>query len=185
MVEEIKVKDIMVRSVFKCKLNDTIREISKIMKKKEVGSIVVVKGKNPAGIVTREDIVDKVIALDKDPNTVLVSEIMSSPLITCGPEDSISEAAKMMNLHGFERIPVKYIDALIGIITIRDILRVAPGLIDIFGEHFEKEEAFDYGSPEDELMTSGVCDLCGNTSSLKEINGRWVCDSCREESAEL
>lgn len=174
----ILVKDVMIEKVIQCTKVTTIRQAAELMKKAKIGSVVVVEGKRPVGIVTREDIIDKAVAEGVDPSNAAVKEIMSAPLITCSPDDELSVAARKMNKHGFERIPVKYLDKLIGIITIRQILKISPELLDLLKEKLEEMPSF----LEEEEKTEGECEICGNYSDdLHFIDDQWICDNCGEE----
>jgi len=181
MPVEMKVRDIMSARVITCAASNTVAEAAKKMRDEDVGSIVVLEGNKPVGIMTREDVTNKVAAINKLPSEVHVKTIMSSPVITVSPDDTLSDAAKRMGKHGYERMPVKQLNKLVGFISVRDLLRVSPGTLDILKEHFEKEEA-----PElNEQVNSGDCELCGNFSEqLRNVNDKWVCDACREEAEE-
>ena len=178
----IKVKDAMVSEVITARPGQTVLEASKVMKNKDVGSVIVCEGSDPVGIVTREDIVNKVTAEDKAASKVFLKDIMTKEIITCDPECDISEAAKLMSKYKYERIPVVFLGKLIGIISAREIARVAPAVIEIMTEHLRINE------PEKvEVETNeGDCELCGNYSGkLYKINDKWVCESCKEEAEEL
>ena len=178
----IKVKDAMVSRVITARPSQNVFQASKNMKKEGVGSIIVIEGNKPIGIVTREDVVDKVTAKDLVASKVLLKDIMSRNLITCTPECDISEAAKMMSRYKYERIPVISMGKLIGIISTREIAKVAPAALEIATEHLRIEE------PEKiiEETNKGDCELCGNYSEeLHSINDKWVCDSCKDEAEEL
>ena len=64
----IKVKDAMVDRVVTGRPEQTVLEGSKTMEKEGVGSLIIIEDSNPIGIVTREDIVDKVTAKDLLPS---------------------------------------------------------------------------------------------------------------------
>lgn len=175
----IKVKDAMVTRVVTARPNQTVLDASKIMKKEEVGSVIICEGGKPIGIVTREDIVNKVIAEDKIASKVFLKDIMSKNLITCPPECDISEAARLMSKHRYERIPVVSLGKLVGILSSREIARVAPAALEIATEHLRIEEP---QKTEEEETSEGECELCGNYSDeLYNVNDQWVCDSCKEE----
>jgi len=178
----IKVKDAMINRVITGRPSQTVLEGSKIMKKEDVGSIVIVESNKPIGIVTREDIVDKVSAKDMLPSKVLLKDIMSNKLITCPLDCDISEAARLMSKYKYERIPIVSMGKLVGIISAREIAKVAPSALEVLTEHLRIEEA-----PQIiEETNSGECELCGNYSEeLHNINDIWVCDSCKEEAEEL
>jgi len=184
---EMSVKDVMSSRVVTCSISTKVSEAAKLMRDNDVGSVVICDGKKPIGIVTREDITNKVAADDKKPSTILVKEIMTSPVVTVSPEDDLSKAVKEMTKYGYERMPVKSLGKLVGFVSVRDVLRVSPGLIDMMAEHLKKEEA--EGEDEDkgeEEATSGECELCGNfQEELTLVNDKWVCDTCKEEASEL
>lgn len=178
MHSDIKVKDAMITRVITATPNHTVFEASKIMKKEDVGSIVIVEGSKPVGIVTREDIVDKVTAKDLKSSSVSIKNIMSKKLVTCSPDNSITEVAKLMSKYRYERIPVVSMGKLVGIISAREIARVAPALLEITTEHLRMEEP----SLIVEETTSGECELCGNyAEELYFVNDKWICESCRDE----
>ena len=178
----IKVKDAMITKVITARSNQTTLEASKIMKKEDIGSVIICEGNKPIGIVTREDIINKITAEDKSASKVLLKEIMTKDLVTCPPDCDISEAARLMSKHQYERIPVVFLGKLIGIISAREIAKVAPAVLEIMTEHLRIEEPLNIT----EETNSGDCELCGNYSEeLYNINDRWICDSCKEEAAEL
>ena len=55
----IKVKDAMISGVITAKQNQNVVQASKIMKKQDIGSLVICENGKPVGIVTREDIINK------------------------------------------------------------------------------------------------------------------------------
>jgi CBS domain-containing protein len=182
MATGIMVKDAMVTRVVTAKPSQNVLEASRTMKKEDVGSIIMVEGTNPIGIVTREDIINKVIAKDLLPSKVLLKDIMSKKLISCPPDCDISEAARMMSKYKYERIPVVSMGKLIGIISTREIAKVAPAALEIATEHLRIEE------PEKviEETNAGECEVCGNYSEeLHSINDKWICDACKDEAEEL
>lgn len=178
----IKVKDAMISRVITARPNQNVFQASKIMKKEGVGSLIIVEGDKPIGIVTREDIVDKVTAKNLTASKVLLKDIMSKNLVTCPPDCDISEVARLMSKYKYERIPVVSMGKLVGIISTREIAKVAPVALEIATEHLRIEE------PEkiEEETNEGECELCGNYSEeLHNVNDKWVCDTCRDEAEEL
>ncbi|MGQ9759253.1 MAG: CBS domain-containing protein [Candidatus Methanomethylicaceae archaeon] len=67
---------------------------------------MVLDGKTPVGIVTERDILMRVVSKHLSPESTLVRDIMSKPLITCGPECSLDEAASLMQSHKIKHLPV-------------------------------------------------------------------------------
>lgn len=179
---DIKVKDVMSARVVICGPSTDVATAAKKMKQEDVGSIVVVEGNRPVGMVTREDIVNKVVAAGKAASKVSAREIMTTPVVTASPDEDLIDVAERMNKYGYERMPVKELNKLTGFITVRDILRVSPGMLELLKEHMESEQAQEYA----EEFNAGECELCGNFSEqLRNMNDRWVCDTCAEEATEV
>jgi len=177
----VKVSDIMSARVVTVSPNISVAEAAKVMKREDVGSVVVCEGARPVGIMTREDVTNRVAAEDRQPSKVLVRDVMSSPLVTASVDDDIVDVARRMNKHGYERLPVKQLNKLVGFISVRDILRVSPGLLELLRSHFDEESTPDIS----EEKNAGECELCGNyTESLHNLNDQWVCDTCKEEAEE-
>lgn len=178
----IKVEDAMVAKVVTARPNQTVLEASRIMRENDIGSVIVCEGDSPVGIATREDIVNKVVAEDKIPSKILLKEILTKNLVTCGPDCDIADAARLMSKHKYERIPVVSMGKLIGIISAREIARVAPAVIEIMTEHLRIEEPQNI----EEETNEGDCELCGNyADKLYKINDKWVCEECKEEAKEV
>ena len=177
----IKVKDAMVKGVVIGMIDQNVLEGSKIMTKHDVGSLIVCDGEKPAGIVTREDVINKVVSTESDPSKVMLKDIMSKNLVTVTSDQDISEAARLMSKYMYERIPVVSLGKLVGIISTREIAKVAPAALEIATEHLRIEEGTDEDSEKEEEVTSGECESCGNfTDQLQKINDQWICSSCRE-----
>ena len=83
------------RDVLTCGPQVTIREAAKKMSDKGVGSIVIVQGKTPIGIITDTDFRNKVLAKGLSPDST-VAEVMSSPVLTKGRELGLTEAIGFM-----------------------------------------------------------------------------------------
>ncbi len=89
---------------------------------KNIGSLVVVEGSKPKGVVTERDILDRVLAAGKDPEATTVADIMSTNLVEVRPDASLKEAAETM-LHKKNRLLVMDGGELVGIVTATDIVK--------------------------------------------------------------
>ncbi len=138
MGSEVKVGDIMNRDVISIETNAPVTEVAKLMKKHEVGSIVVSKAKKAEGIITEKDIVYKVVTVGADASKVTAEKIMSKPLKVVTPETSVEEAAQAMKRYNLKRFPVvNDTNELVGMISEGDISRILPSLIDLIEEKAE------------------------------------------------
>ena len=121
-MSESTVKEIMTEFVQTIPANSSVFEASQIMAKLGIGSIVVMQGVQPAGMLTERDIVTKVVSQDLNPSKVPVEKIMSNPIISIEPSEIISEAALMMSIYKIRRLVVVGKDgSLAGIVTTTDI----------------------------------------------------------------
>lgn len=173
MLNKVKIKEIMTKKVIIVSKNDKIIDVAKLMKKNKIKGVVVTESKEPAGIVTQKDIVYKIIANNKDYNGP-IKEIMTNGLITSQEEDTLVNVSKKMYKHNISRVPI--LDKkgkLVGIVTLKNMIRVYPALLEILREEIKK------GTYPNAKVIEGNCESCGNFSeSLVELNNKWVCEQC-------
>jgi len=104
----------------------TALDVSKLMAKHRIGSIIVIEGNNktPVGIVTERDIISKVSAQNKSADQVAASHIMSSPIVTVKSFDSIDTAVETIAENKVKRLVVLEQDgSMVGILSVSDITR--------------------------------------------------------------
>jgi len=95
------------------------------MKDKMVGSLVVLDGDKPAGIITDRDIAIRVVGAGKDPTTTQVKEVMTRDPITIRDDASFFELTKMFRDAAVRRlIVVDKEGKLLGLISIDDVLEL-------------------------------------------------------------
>ena len=110
--------------IITAKYSESIFTISTLMKEKQVSSIIIIdQNDKPVGIITERDIVRRVIADSKNPNTTKATEIKSQPLITVGPNAYLFNACKIMEKNNIRRLPVVKDNGIVGIVTITDIIK--------------------------------------------------------------
>lgn len=118
------VNQIMNKSVLTADKSTTIQEAAQKMKDLGVGCVIVTEDSKPIGILTERDFVTKVAAEGR-PLFTEISEIMSSPLITIDPEETVWEASEKMKEKQIHKLPVKENDQVVGIVTTTDIVRIS------------------------------------------------------------
>ncbi len=177
MQADVPVKDIMTREVCTGTPDETILKAAKKMLEFGVGSVVVVEGTKPVGIVTEKDLLEKVVARNRVPSEVSLKDIMSYPIITVKPITSVREAADIMLRRGIRRLPVIDGRDLIGIVTDTDILSVSLEIGELLG--LVRERSFGSLNFVEELP--GKCEKCGRIcENLKEVNGMRLCEDCAD-----
>ncbi len=129
---ELRVSDVMTREVVTVSPRDTIVEAARRMAENRVGSVVVVEDERVVGILTEGDIVVRVVARGLDPYKTLVRDAMTPNPVTVSENTPLHLAADLMRRRGIGHLPV--VDSrgrLVGIVTRSDIIRIAPGLIEL------------------------------------------------------
>ena len=115
---------IMSKNVLSLDKSTSLQEAAERMKKLNVGCVIVTEGNNPIGIITERDFVTK-IAAEGRPLFTEIKEVMSSPLVTIEPEETIWEASELMKEKSIHKLPVKENDEIVGIITTTDIVKIS------------------------------------------------------------
>jgi CBS domain-containing protein len=118
------IKEVMTRDVRACEPNATVAEAAKVMAQEDVGPVPIVEDGRLVGIVTDRDIVVRVVAEGRDPNTTTVREIASTELVTVSPDDDLDEALSLLAERQVRRLPVVEGDRLVGIVAQADIARL-------------------------------------------------------------
>ncbi len=102
----------------------TVVEASKLIKQHRIGALMVRGGDGAiAGIISERDIVTGLSENGAQLGDMSVSELMTSDLITCSPDESVNSALGLMSDRGIRHLPVFDGDDLAGFISIRDLLR--------------------------------------------------------------
>lgn len=104
--------------------SDTLQDIVSTMAVKNKSCIIVLdKSNHPTGIITERDIVRRLVFESRDPKNTLVSEIMSSPLISLSDDAFIYDAAVVMSKYRIRRLPIIKDNVLLGIVTSTDLAK--------------------------------------------------------------
>jgi CBS domain-containing protein len=118
------IKEVMSSDVRTCEPDATVVDVAKVMAKEDVGPIPVVEGGRLVGLVTDRDLVVRVLAEGKDPETTKVGEVASRELVTVSPDEDLDQALKLLAQHQVRRLPVVEGDRVVGIVAQADIARL-------------------------------------------------------------
>ncbi|MEM2104062.1 MAG: CBS domain-containing protein [Candidatus Bathyarchaeia archaeon] len=131
----VLVRDVMSKNVRVVRPDSSAQEVVATMNKFDIGSIVVVQGERPVGIITKRDILKRIVEPSLTPETLTARQIMTSPVVTINENASINEAAKLMAKKGIKRLLVtRNNDELVGIVTFTDIVTKVPDMLNILEE---------------------------------------------------
>jgi CBS domain-containing protein len=115
--------DIMTREIFTTTGDTPVVEVARSMVKGRFGSAVVMEGSWLIGIFTERDVL-RAAASGADLTSSPLSEWMTREPVTGGPDMDADDAAEIMMGQGFRHLPVVEGTTLLGIVSLRDILRV-------------------------------------------------------------
>ncbi len=135
----LTVRDIMNPDVITIDEDATVREAAKLMSEKNVGCLVVLRKGEPVGIITERDILVRVVAEGKDPDAVRVGWVMSTPIVKGRPDMDLEEAAKLMTSKGVKKLPIFEGNRLVGIITLTDLVRSQPYVVELLEDILASE----------------------------------------------
>jgi CBS domain-containing protein len=124
--------------------DETVRAAARRMAEYEVGTLVVLKenrGSRAVGVITDRDIVVRCIAERLDPDTALVSQVMSTPVHSVSDDTPVEEALSRMARAGTRRLIVTgEDDRLAGILTLDDVLELMGRESAAIGRLLEKQQ---------------------------------------------
>ncbi len=99
-----------------------VLEALRLMSQQDIGALVVLEGGLVAGIFTERDYARKLILQGRTSQQTCVSEVMSSPVISVRPQQTVLECMALMNKRHIRYLPVIEQDQLKGILSIGDVL---------------------------------------------------------------
>jgi len=99
----------------------TISEAAEVMRREDIGDVIVVDADRLYGMLTDRDIVVRVLAEGQDPSQTRIGDVCSRELTTISPEESVGQAVRLMREKAIRRLPVVEHDEVVGMLTIGDI----------------------------------------------------------------
>ena len=135
------------------------------MKNRDTRSALVIANDEAVGIVTKTDILFKVIAQKRDPNRVRLREIMSSPVIMLPASAKVSDALDIMDKHVIRQVFVGSSSAIVGMVNREEL--------------FEMIHKASMSLSEHALSGAPVCIINPKAAALlKDASKQLVCPYC-------
>ena len=101
----------------------TLLEAAWLMRDAKVGALLVHEAGHYSGLVSESDLVRKGMAESRPAHETLVRAVMSRPLLSIDHASSAHEASEKMAEHGIRHLAVSDEGQIVGIISVRDLLR--------------------------------------------------------------
>ena len=121
------VSDLARQDVVTADPGTSISELAFAMANERVGSVVIVEGEEPVGIVTDRDIALDVLGTGADPDEWTAKHVMTSDLVTVAPDDGVMDVVRRMAEASVRRVPVVEGSRLVGILALDDLLVLLAG----------------------------------------------------------
>ena len=116
-----QVRDIMQKNVITIEEHKSALDAAKLISEKDISFLVIQKEGKPVGVITERDFVRKIVAEDKNPSKVPLSEIMSYKFRWVDPSTDIEDAVQKMLNHNIRRLIILENEKLAGVITQTDL----------------------------------------------------------------
>lgn len=110
--------------VYRIKANDSVANAARIMTQHRIGALFVEDEQSTIiGIISERDIVSGVSRHEANLENINVSELMTTELIRCKPENTVNEAMGMMTDRRVRHLPVFEGDKMVGLVSIGDLVK--------------------------------------------------------------
>jgi CBS domain-containing protein len=120
------IKEVMTSNPATVESGASVVEAAGLMRDENTGIVPVVENGLLVGTVTDRDIVVRLIAEGRDPQSVAAREIASTDLVTVDPQQDLDEALRLMASYQVRRLPVVEEDGrLVGVVSQADVAREA------------------------------------------------------------
>jgi CBS domain-containing protein len=101
----------------------TVADGVRRMNEHRIGSLLVMEGVRPVGIFTERDVLVRVVAERLDPDATPIRQVMTSPLVAIGPDQTVEDAMVIITKRRCRHLPVMDGSDLLGMVSIGDITR--------------------------------------------------------------
>ena len=119
---DVYVWEMMKKQVISVDGSLTVKDAAKMMEDAGVSSLIVTENNIPTGILTERDFVTRITSTGK-PSSTPVRKVMSTPLISIGPEETAKRLAELIKEKDIHKIPVVDANKLVGIVSATDLIR--------------------------------------------------------------
>jgi len=116
-----KIKDIMTGSPITLTADRPVTDAATAMKENGIGDVIVTSEGKMCGVVTDRDIVVRVIAQGREPQSTKLGDVCSRDVASVSPNDDVDRAIQIVRERAVRRVPVVDGGKPVGIISIGDL----------------------------------------------------------------
>jgi CBS domain-containing protein len=111
------------RAIYSVEPEDPVLEAIQSMADHHVGALLVMRGGELIGIVSERDYARKVILLGRSSNETPVWQIMSSPVVTVTPQQTLTDCMRLMTERRIRHLPIAEKETVVGVLSIGDLVK--------------------------------------------------------------
>ncbi len=116
-----KIREIMTASPITLPADRPVTDAAMAMKENHIGDVIVMTDGKMCGVVTDRDIVVRVIAQGREPQTTKLGDICSRDVASVGPDDEVDRVIDLVRKRSIRRVPVLQDGKPVGIVSIGDL----------------------------------------------------------------
>lgn len=116
-----KIREIMTASPITLTADRPVTDAAMAMKENHIGDVIVMTDGKMCGVVTDRDIVVRVIAQGREPQTTKLGDICSRDVASVGPDDEVDRVIDLVRKRSIRRVPVLQDGKPVGIVSIGDL----------------------------------------------------------------
>jgi CBS domain-containing protein len=103
--------------------DDSVLQAISVMAEKGVGALVVIAGQTLVGIVSERDYARKVVLQGKSSKDTAVRDIMTSPVVSVSPNQTVDDCMRIVTTNRIRHLPVVQGESVVGVVSIGDLVQ--------------------------------------------------------------